>query len=175
MPATVTPGPLVLAGGNFSLTLSREGNSTTARLLPVEKVRKISDDNVLRHINILDGLFHRLVVLAENERDCRFYQAAIEHLEGQELCPSRRTTCCSSPPEFVRESARARGQCRQRCAHKRPVTTTRGTPAATCSLHRNHGIRLRTPSSAAPWNRTRLIGGSRHAIATPDAGAAAIA
>lgn len=69
------------------LRLSREGDSTTARLLPVEKVRKISDDNVLRHTNILDGLFHRLVVLAENERDCRFYQAALDHLSGQETLP----------------------------------------------------------------------------------------
>lgn len=69
------------------LRLSRENDTTTARLLPVEKVRKISNDNVLRHTNILDGLFHRLVVLAENERDCRFYQAALEHLDGQGTLP----------------------------------------------------------------------------------------
>ncbi len=69
------------------LRLSREDDSTTARLLPVEKVRQISDDNVLRHTNILDGLFHRLVVLAENERDCRFYQAALEHLAEHETLP----------------------------------------------------------------------------------------
>lgn len=69
------------------LRLSRDGDRTTARLLPVEKVRKISDDSVLRHTNILDGLFHRLVVLAENERDCRFYQAALEHLSGKETLP----------------------------------------------------------------------------------------
>lgn len=81
-------GLLSVSGTDVSiLRLSREGDSTTARLLPVEKVRKISDDNVLRHTNILDGLFHRLVVLAENERDCRFYQAALEHLGGQETLP----------------------------------------------------------------------------------------
>lgn len=69
------------------LRLSRAGSRTAARLLPVDQVRKISNDNVLRHTNILDGLFHRLVVLAENERDCHFYQAALEHLDGRESLP----------------------------------------------------------------------------------------
>lgn len=66
------------------LRLTRVGKACYARLLPVDQVREISGDNFLRHTNILEGLFHRVVILVENERDCRFYTAALENLHDVE-------------------------------------------------------------------------------------------
>jgi len=73
--------------------VSRTQDQTQARLLSVDHVRTISTHAVLRYTNILDGLFHQLVVLAENERDCRFYQAALEH--------ANQTTPLPIPPHDV--------------------------------------------------------------------------
>ncbi|EFL33820.1 conserved hypothetical protein [Streptomyces viridochromogenes DSM 40736] len=53
-------------------------DETIARQLDSDDLRKIWNDPVLRYSNVLDGLFHRLVVLAEGDRDCRFYAAALE-------------------------------------------------------------------------------------------------
>ncbi|MFE2518228.1 ATP-dependent nuclease [Streptomyces mirabilis] len=53
-------------------------NETSAHQLDVSELRSIWSDPVLRYSNVLDGLFHRLVVLAEGDRDCRFYSAALE-------------------------------------------------------------------------------------------------
>lgn len=53
---------------------------TSIHQLNVSDLRAIWDDPVLRYSNVLDGLFHRLVVLAEGDRDCRFYAAALEAL-----------------------------------------------------------------------------------------------
>jgi ABC-type cobalamin/Fe3+-siderophores transport system ATPase subunit len=58
--------------------LTREFNSTSAAQLAPEKLRNIWSEPVLRYSNVLDGLFHQLVVLGEAERDCRFYAAALD-------------------------------------------------------------------------------------------------
>lgn len=58
--------------------LVRSQNSTVAHQLKSAELKAIWDDPVLKYSNVLDGLFHRLVVLAENERDCRFYEAALD-------------------------------------------------------------------------------------------------
>ena len=60
------------------IRLTREGTSTKAKQLEADQLRAIWNDPALKYTNILDGLFHQLVVLAENERDCRFFQAALE-------------------------------------------------------------------------------------------------
>ncbi|MGA5166386.1 MULTISPECIES: AAA family ATPase [Streptomyces] len=54
------------------------GDRTRARQLNVEELRSIWNDPVLRYSNVLDGLFHKAVVLAEAERDCTFYSSALE-------------------------------------------------------------------------------------------------
>lgn len=59
--------------------LERQEISTCARQLPAVELRELWSDPVLRYSNVLDGLFHRLVVLAEADRDCRFYEAATDH------------------------------------------------------------------------------------------------
>lgn len=58
--------------------LSRDGDTTRAEQLSEEAVRATWSDPVLRHTHVLDGLFHQVVVIAENERDCSFYAAAAE-------------------------------------------------------------------------------------------------
>lgn len=72
-------GGLVASSAPLSvIRLNREGNTTSASQLSYEQLRELWDDPVLQYSNVLDGLFHRLVVLAEGERDCRFYQAALD-------------------------------------------------------------------------------------------------
>lgn len=66
-------------------------NETTAHQLSVSNLKRIWADPVLRHTNVLDGLFHKLTVLAEGDRDCTFFSAALEHLGDQQeigLSPS---------------------------------------------------------------------------------------
>ncbi|MFD3974670.1 ATP-dependent endonuclease [Streptomyces cyaneofuscatus] len=58
-------------------------NVTSAHQLDVAALRSIWNDPVLRYSNVLDGLFHRLVVLAEGDRDCRFYAAALESADSE--------------------------------------------------------------------------------------------
>jgi ABC-type cobalamin/Fe3+-siderophores transport system ATPase subunit len=58
--------------------LVRNEESTVAHQLKSRELKAIWDDPVLKYSNVLDGLFHELVVMAENERDCRFYEAALD-------------------------------------------------------------------------------------------------
>lgn len=62
--------------------LTRTGTDTRVAQLDPEQVRKLWTDPVLRYSNVLDGLFHQLVALAENDRDCRFYAAALDAADG---------------------------------------------------------------------------------------------
>lgn len=78
--------------------LSRTGNTTTASQLRADQLRAQWADPVLRYSNILDGLFHRLVILAENERDCRFYNAALDAYVDD---PSNEATLPASDVLFV--------------------------------------------------------------------------
>lgn len=61
------------------LRLTREADTTSIKKLSSEDVTEVWRDPVLRYSSILDGLFHRIVVLAENDRDCSFYSAALAH------------------------------------------------------------------------------------------------
>lgn len=64
--------------------LNRVGTTTTVHQLEVDELRDVWSDPVLRYSNILDGLFHRVVVLAEGDQDCRFYQASLDALNEVE-------------------------------------------------------------------------------------------
>lgn len=67
--------------------LTRQGDTTTAAQLPAEQLAELWTDPVLRYSNVLDGLFHQLVVLAEAEQDCRFYTAAMDAADRREPLP----------------------------------------------------------------------------------------
>ncbi len=58
--------------------LTREANKTRAAQLDPELLRDVWSDPVLRYSNVLDGLFHRLVVLCEGDADCRYLAAALD-------------------------------------------------------------------------------------------------
>lgn len=61
---------------------SRDAASARVFQLDASELRDLWNDPVLRYSNVLDGLFHRLVVIAEAETDCAFFAAALD-------CPSR--------------------------------------------------------------------------------------
>ncbi|MGM9438812.1 ATP-dependent nuclease [Streptomyces murinus] len=65
----------------------KSSGTTTANQLSVPNLKRIWADPVLRHTNVLEGLFHKLTVLAEGDRDCTFFNAALEHLDGQQDLP----------------------------------------------------------------------------------------
>ncbi|UKA65432.1 AAA family ATPase [Arthrobacter sp. FW306-05-C] len=56
----------------------QQSNPTRAFQLRSEDLRAIMKDPILKYSHVLDGLFHEVVVLAEAERDCRFYEAALD-------------------------------------------------------------------------------------------------
>jgi energy-coupling factor transporter ATP-binding protein EcfA2 len=61
--------------------LNRVGSSTTAHALESEALREYRSEPRLRYSNLLDGLFHSCVVVAEADQDCRFYSVALESME----------------------------------------------------------------------------------------------
>lgn len=68
--------------------LSRtDGSPVQASSLDASELRSLWADPVLKYTNVLDGLFHRLVVVAEAERDCAFLSAAMETtgMQGDQL------------------------------------------------------------------------------------------
>lgn len=61
--------------------LDRKGNTTTAHQLSATDVKGLWTDPVMRYSNVLEGLFHHVVVVAEADPDCRFYAAAIDAID----------------------------------------------------------------------------------------------
>ncbi|WP_116789514.1 ATP-dependent nuclease [Flavobacterium psychrotrophum] len=55
--------------------IQRMGNTNDIHVLENSEIVKVWNDTLLRHSNILDGLFHKRVVLVESDSDCRFYSA----------------------------------------------------------------------------------------------------
>ncbi|TQS92924.1 hypothetical protein EU811_07750 [Arthrobacter sp. TS-15] len=58
--------------------LSRSEGTPKASQLDAVQLRGLWTDPVLKYTNVLDGLFHRLVVLAEAEGDCAYLAAAVD-------------------------------------------------------------------------------------------------
>jgi hypothetical protein len=56
-------------------------------VLQPDDLRAIWADPLLRYSNVLEGLFHRGVVLAESDSDCRFYTAVLDQLQRDEGRP----------------------------------------------------------------------------------------
>ena len=55
--------------------IGREGKFNPIHQLDKDDIEKLWGDNVLKHTNILDGLFHERVVVCEGDSDCRFFAA----------------------------------------------------------------------------------------------------
>ncbi len=58
----------------------RDGNLNRLAQLPPEEIQIVWADPVLRYSNVLQGLFHRQVVVCESDGDCRFFGAALDDL-----------------------------------------------------------------------------------------------
>lgn len=66
--------------------LTRGDGPTKASRLDSTQLKSLWTDPVLKYTNVLDGLFHRLVVVAEAEGDCAYLSAAID-CDGREEGP----------------------------------------------------------------------------------------
>jgi len=64
--------------------LTRQGEINPVRHLDSKGVRGLWQDPLLRHSNILDGLFYEKVVVCEGDADCRFYAALMDSLKSGE-------------------------------------------------------------------------------------------
>lgn len=60
------------------LRISRNNNENQITELDRDQISEIWSDPLLRHSNILEGLFHKQVVICEGDSDCRFYSAIAE-------------------------------------------------------------------------------------------------
>ncbi|MGW4384371.1 AAA family ATPase [Kitasatospora sp. NPDC004531] len=79
---------LLEAGAPVSVVrLDRRSNETEIHQLDHEMVQHLWNDPVLKYSNVLDGLFHRAVVLAEADGDCRFFAASLEGVEELPFSP----------------------------------------------------------------------------------------
>lgn len=57
------------------IRIRREGKVNPACELDNAKISALWGDTLLRHSNVLDGLFHERVIVCESDSDCRFYAA----------------------------------------------------------------------------------------------------
>lgn len=76
---------LLASGVDTSVVrLSRNDGAPSASRLNAEELQSLWSDPVLKYTNVLDGLFHRLVVVAEAEGDCAFLAAALDYEDRAE-------------------------------------------------------------------------------------------
>lgn len=62
--------------------VKQQDKPTRAHQLRSQDLRDIMRDPILKYSHVLDGLFHEVAILAEAERDCRFYEAALDEDEN---------------------------------------------------------------------------------------------
>ncbi len=59
--------------------LTRDADVNRIAVLPHEQLRELWSDPLLRYSNVLDGLFHRAVVVCEADGDSMFFAAAFDY------------------------------------------------------------------------------------------------
>ncbi len=64
------------------IKINRTDNENEFHSLDNESIKIISNDKNLKYSNILNGLFYNIVILCENESDCKFYSALLEKLDS---------------------------------------------------------------------------------------------
>ncbi len=65
------------AGRVRILRLDRDASVNKTSELKNAELKKLWSDPILRYSNILDGLFHKKVIIAESDGDCRFFAAML--------------------------------------------------------------------------------------------------
>jgi len=59
------------------IRIQRSGTINKVSVLNSHDIESIWNDSLLRHSNVLNGLFHTKVVICESDSDCRFYSAIL--------------------------------------------------------------------------------------------------
>lgn len=59
------------------IRIRRDGSLNKICALNNHDIEEIWNDSLLRHSNVLEGLFHTKVVICESDSDCRFYSATL--------------------------------------------------------------------------------------------------
>lgn len=72
-------------GASISIArLTREGDQNHVAQLSTETVRELYEDPLMKHYDMLNGLFTTGVVLCEADSDCTYYRAAVESLPSSD-------------------------------------------------------------------------------------------
>jgi energy-coupling factor transporter ATP-binding protein EcfA2 len=83
-------GLLEGSGGDVNVVrISRHADVNHFRHLAANDISSIWADPVLRYSNLLQGLFHRAVVICEGDSDCRFYGAILDQLGAEQAKQAR--------------------------------------------------------------------------------------
>ncbi|MCR9065613.1 MAG: AAA family ATPase [Cytophagales bacterium] len=69
------------------IRIQRDGNINKVHELTNLELKKIWSDSILRHSNILNGLFHSKVILCESDSDCRFFTAILSNICEEKNTP----------------------------------------------------------------------------------------
>lgn len=65
------------------IRLARDADKQTISKLPARELVRVWSDPILRFSNVMDGLFHDIVVVTEGDSDCRFYASVLGTLQPQ--------------------------------------------------------------------------------------------
>jgi hypothetical protein len=96
-------GTLDVVGAEVAVVrLTRRENINKVSTLAPEQLRKMWADPILRYSNILDGLFHRGVIVSESDADSRYYGAVLDASRTRENLPPHDLllTQCGGKPRF---------------------------------------------------------------------------
>jgi predicted ATPase len=78
-------GLLSTAGQRVKIVrLTREGDVNPVHYLQPADLDEIWRDPLMRHSNILDGLFYHHTVLCESDSDCQLYAAMLSHIKEEQ-------------------------------------------------------------------------------------------
>jgi hypothetical protein len=84
------------------IRLTREDDRAIMRTLDPAAIRRLWADPLVRHSQLLDGLFHEAVLVCEGDADCRFYAAVFDELIGNEFGPALLITHCGGKQRLAK-------------------------------------------------------------------------
>jgi len=68
--------------------IERDGPINNIHILGNDEIKEIWNDSFMRHSNVLDGLFHKKVILVESDSDARFYSTITDEIVDNESMAS---------------------------------------------------------------------------------------
>ncbi|WP_036379780.1 ATP-dependent endonuclease [Muricauda sp. MAR_2010_75] len=69
------------------IRIQRNGSINNVNTLNSAEINSIWGDSLLRHTNVLDGLFHSKVIICESDSDSRFYSAILSTVNEKKAKP----------------------------------------------------------------------------------------